>query len=442
MTTSGDYLWIRNSNVLLLTWLAYCAYVSSRRPFGVVRKEIEEQQGLTPTELGLIDTCFLSMYCLGQLFYGEAKNYFSAKNAIALGLVLSAGQLLLFSNSTSLTSYCVFWAGNGIANAFGWPSCIRIITPWIKPEERGRVMGLWTSCQAAGGIVGNFAATYFLGSYGWRAAVAQSGFFVGAIGLLNYQFLIDHPSQIGCEPLDETSPSSPTSVITENDRVLDENQKDKTPSFFTIIRAPGVLPVATAHFCEKIIRYTLLFWLPYYLTKRLNYSKIVSGYASTAFDVGGVVGSILSGYVADHWEGGSRRTTTAVIFLAGSGVSLLCFAGFPELFEQNIIYPTMTCFAVGLFLLGFDSLLTGAVIQDLATRAGMPSQVSAISGFIGGSGSFGSILQGFLTTIITNHLSWEILWLSLFALVMIACISLTGTIMLELSRTKTDAEHS
>eukprot|EP01060_Flectonema_neradi_P009664 TRINITY_DN1687_c0_g1_i6.p1 TRINITY_DN1687_c0_g1~~TRINITY_DN1687_c0_g1_i6.p1 ORF type:complete len:170 (+),score=27.09 TRINITY_DN1687_c0_g1_i6:182-691(+) len=160
-----------------------------------------------------------------------------------------------------------------------------------------------------------------------------------------------------------------------------------------------------------------------------------------AFDIG-VVGSIASGYVADHWERGTRRTTTAVVFLAGAGISLLCFAWFPYYFEQNIIYPTVTCFAVGLFLLGFDSLLTGAVIQDLATRAGMPSQVSAISGFIGGSGSFGSILQGFLTTIITNHVSWEALWFSLFALVTIACVSLTGTISAEISNGKQQQEES
>eukprot|EP01064_Diplonema_japonicum_P027263 TRINITY_DN3916_c5_g1_i1.p1 TRINITY_DN3916_c5_g1~~TRINITY_DN3916_c5_g1_i1.p1 ORF type:complete len:458 (+),score=51.10 TRINITY_DN3916_c5_g1_i1:65-1375(+) len=421
---SAEFIKHRFLYVLLLTWLAYCAYVSSRRPFGVVRRSIEESEGLTPFQLGMVDTCFLSMYCLGQFFYGELKALLSPVNTIAVGLIVSAISLALFSASSGFYVFCILWSINGLANACGWPSCIRIVTPWIRPEERGRVMGLWASCQAGGGIVGNAAAAYFLGAYGWRSALMQSAVFVAVVGVLNKTYLSSHPSVAGFKSQDEES--------TE-----ENNEKDKTSArvnVWSVLSTPGVAPVAIAHFCEKIIRYTLLFWLPYYLTKRLAYDEVISGFASTAFDVGGVFGSIASGFVADGWYNGNRRTTTSTIFLALAGMSLLPFALFPDLFSQYLILPVITCFLVGFFLLGFDSLLTGAVIQDIATRAGMSAHVSAISGVIGGSGSFGSIIQGVMTTSITAHASWERLWQFLFFLVSMACLSLTPAIRKEVAR--------
>eukprot|EP01061_Rhynchopus_euleeides_P014772 TRINITY_DN25464_c0_g1_i1.p1 TRINITY_DN25464_c0_g1~~TRINITY_DN25464_c0_g1_i1.p1 ORF type:complete len:444 (+),score=112.67 TRINITY_DN25464_c0_g1_i1:35-1333(+) len=414
----------RTFNVLLLTWLAYCAYVSSRRPFGVVRRTVEQEESLSAWELGMVDTCFLGMYTVGQFFYGEIKMHLNPRNTIALGLIVSSVSLWAFSTSSGFYAFAFLWAVNGVANACGWPSCIRIITPWIRPEERGRIMGLWASCQAAGGIVGNTAAAYFLGSSGWRAAVAQSAVFVGVVGLANWKFLVDHPNQVGFEDQD---PSPDT---------VSEKKESETKHLGTMaaLRVPGVMPVAISHFCEKIIRYTLLFWLPYYLTRRLNYDKVVSGYAATAFDIGGVLGSIVSGFVADSWGGGSQRITICVVFLATAGLSLLPFSLFPELFMNNVAFPVTGCFFIGLFLLGFDSLLTGAVIQDIATRGGVSSHVSAISGVIGGSGSFGSMLQGFLTTLMIQYFSWEALWVALIMLVAIACGSLLPTVWKERER--------
>ena len=417
----------RNFNVLLLTWLAYCAYVSSRRPFGVVRNTVEEEEGLGKWQLGTIDTAYLGMYTVGQFFYGEIKKYMNPRNTIAFGLIMSACTLWLFSASTGFYAFCFIWAANGMANACGWPSCIRIITPWIKTEERGRVMGLWASCQAAGGIVGNMAAAYYLGRYGWRAAMAQSGIFVGAVGVANWWFLVGHPTDVGYQDQD---PSQEKRAADDEEGGVVEKQPSHLGTWEALM-VPGVMSVGIAHFCEKIIRYTLLFWLPYYMTKHLGYDKVVSGYASTAFDVGGVVGSIVSGFFADWYGGGTKRITTCIMFLSAAGASLLPFALFPGFFMNSggnsLVGPVAGYFLVGLFLLGFDSLLTGAVIQDLATRGGVSQHVSAISGVIGGSGSFGAMLQGFLTAAMVEFFTWEILWFTLCVLVAVACSSLIPT---------------
>ena len=46
-------------------------------------------------------------------------------------------------------------------------------------------------------------------------------------------------------------------------------------------------------------RYALVMWLPMYLTKGLGYSLIDAGWISSAFHLGGVLGSPVVGYLAD-----------------------------------------------------------------------------------------------------------------------------------------------
>ena len=404
-----------------MLYFVYVAFVASRRPFGVTRRALEEDQHLSAWQLGMIDTGFLAMYTLGQIFYGTIKAHLRPRSAITLGLSVSAVSLLLFSRSSGFYPLFILWSLNGLANSPGWPTCMRILTPWIHPAERGWVMGVWASCQAAGGVVGNAAASFTLGRMGWRNAVAQAAGLVGVVAFVAWQQIIEHPSHAGfCE-------AGSDAVDAENDvpETKDKNS-DKGEPFgaLSALRVPGVIPVVASHFCEKMIRYTLLFWLPYYLTTRLHYDAVASGYAASAFDIGGVAGSIVSGGVADRYANGSRRVSVCVLFLFAAGLALLPFALCPTLLMSSLMLPILGCFFIGFFLLGFDSLLTGAVIQDIAQKGGVAAHVSAISGVIGGSGSFGSILQGPITAGTIRHLSWEWLWFTLFALVLVASASL------------------
>eukprot|EP00756_Hemistasia_phaeocysticola_P056630 Hpha_TRINITY_DN32977_c0_g1::TRINITY_DN32977_c0_g1_i1::g.113298::m.113298 len=125
--SDSSFLRIRTYNVLLLTWIAYAAYVASRRPFSVVRHDLQGRLGLSQFELGVIDTLFLVNYCVGQLCYGMVKGWLSPKPAISLGLIGCSVWLSLFARSenTGFPGLCVWWGLNGLFNAFGWPSCMR-----------------------------------------------------------------------------------------------------------------------------------------------------------------------------------------------------------------------------------------------------------------------------------------------------------------------------
>ena len=56
------------------------------------------------------------------------------------------------------------------------------------------------------------------------------------------------------------------------------------------------------YFFVKLVRYTLLFWLPFYLKQPEGggFSLANAALLSTIFDVGGIVGAIACGTAADR----------------------------------------------------------------------------------------------------------------------------------------------
>ncbi|PFH31313.1 hypothetical protein BESB_027480 [Besnoitia besnoiti] len=99
-------------------------------------------------------------------------------------------------------------------------------------------------------------------------------------------------------------------------------------SFFSIVwNVPFVLCCSCAYFIIKLIRYSLLFWLPFFLAKEARMKAAAAGYASMIFDIGGIGGAVAGGFLADRVMKGRRLTcATAMSLLTGFSLLLLAFA--------------------------------------------------------------------------------------------------------------------
>ena len=43
---------------------------------------------------------------------------------------------------------------NGFSQSTGWPSVVTVMGNWYSQAGRGLVMGIWSSCQSIGNILG------------------------------------------------------------------------------------------------------------------------------------------------------------------------------------------------------------------------------------------------------------------------------------------------
>src|SRR5207247_1270604 len=156
------------------------------------------------------------------------------------------------------------------------------------------------------------------------------------------------------------------------------------------------------YFCLKLIRYSIFFWLPYYLSNVLGYPEDVAGYRSVSFTVGGVLGSIVVGLISDRYFPGRRRLISSIMCAALAGALFLYIRVAPISMTINFVSMAL----IGFCLFGPDTIICGAAAQDIGGR----HNVAKAAGFINGVGSIGAIFQGIVTSKMSAKFGWNALF--------------------------------
>jgi sugar phosphate permease len=358
----------------ILSWLAYATYYLGRKGFSVVKSSLSRELGFSTGTLAAIDTAYLVAYACGQVPSGVIADRWGARHLVAAGMLVSAVACVLFGASDTAWAFAVWFGLNGIAQATGWPGTTKIVAQWTTPRDRGRVMGVWATCYQVGGIAATALASFALGHFGWRSA-----FFVPAGGLVIVALLVFWG--VPRAPIDaRDSTELPSRALRE------------------ALRMPRLYSYGACYFCIKLIRYSLLFWLPFYLHTANGFGEVESGYLSTGFEVGGVLGCIAVGYVSDR--SARSRATVAAITLLGLAVAVFAYA---SLHSASALWNFGALAVIGALLFGPDALLSGAAAQD----AGGPAAAATAVGMVNGLGSAGALLQGAVTAGVQQAFGWH-----------------------------------
>jgi OPA family glycerol-3-phosphate transporter-like MFS transporter len=355
-----------------LSWLTYASYYLGRKSLSVVKTSLSDELGLGISALALIDTVYLVAYAGGQVPSGLAVDRWGARRVLVLGLAVSGLACALFAGASSVAVFALCFGLNGLAQATGWPGTTKLMAEAFTARARGRVMGWWSTCYQLGGIAATALATYLFAHCGWRAA-----FGVPALGLLLM---------------------AATLAIALPRKAADATQPASAPAARVALRSPVLYCYGAAYFGIKLIRYSLLFWLPYYLHNSAGLDPISSGYTSTAFEIGGLVGCIGFGYAADRLP--RARGIAASLGLFGLSASLLLYTAGAL---HSIAWHAAALALIGALLFGPDALISGAAAQDAVSRAEAATAVALVNGL----GSVGALFQGVLTVSVRAALGWD-----------------------------------
>lgn len=382
----------RRGRVFALTWIAYASYYLGRKGFAVSKARLERDYGIGATALGDIDTGFLAAYCAGQFLAGAAGDRLGSRRLVGFGMLAAAAACAAFGLGAGSVAFALAFTLNGLAQATGWPGTVKAMGAWFGGRERGTVMGAWSTCYQVGGLAATAAATFLLTHHGWRSAFLGPAVWIAAIGILILVALPEAPAAT----LAPTPAATATATAADRARLL---------------RSPVLWSLGAAYFSLKLIRYSLLFWLPYYL-RTTGYSESAAGYQSIAFELGGILGAIAVGLASDRLFRGRRRGLAAAMILA--------LAGALYLYTQVAPLGPLANFAglalVGFCLFGPDALISGAAAQDL----GGPGGAALAAGVINGIGSLGAVVQGRVTTSVSRAFGWDAVFLLFVALALVA----------------------
>ncbi|KAL6633831.1 hypothetical protein ACP70R_026502 [Stipagrostis hirtigluma subsp. patula] len=468
----GNPLSVRSCQtlVLILTFFSYASYHAARKTTSVVKgvldpktsnigllhsprflyldkchiseKHVVLYGGWAPFDsrdgtglLGDIDLAFLAIYAIGMFFVGHIGDRVDLRILLTVGMVGAGLFTAAFGVGywLNIHSFYYFLGIQLIAGLFqstGWPSVVAVVGNWFGKRKRGLIMGIWNAHTSVGNISGSLIASALL-KFGWGWSFLVPGVIISLFGLMVFLFLPASPEAIGTEDDHLKEPGNNETVTP-----LLEGQADvaeKAVGFTEALRIPGVMPFALCLFFCKLVAYTFLYWLPFYISHTAIGGEYLSdsaaGALSTLFDFGGVLGGILAGHISDRLD---ARALTAASFT---------FAAIPALFFYHICgsislyWNIILMLITGMLVNGPYALITTAVSADLGTHSslrGNSRALATVTAIIDGTGSAGAAIGPLLTGYISAK-SWTAVFTMLIVAALIAGMLLSKLVMAEVS---------
>jgi len=370
--------------IFAITWLAYAAFYFTRKAFSVAKLGIADDPGfeLEKATMANLDALYLGAYAIGQFTWGILADRFGPRVVVLGGLLISAVVAVIMGSFATLPIFATCMVVQGLAQSTGWSGLCKNLGSFFATRERGRVLGLWSSCYAFGGLVASpFAGWWAYQVYGdWRAAFFSCAVVVGLVAVLFFFLQRNTPEDVGLPPVEASDTTQ-------------QNGNSRHASFgsclMTIMKNRTVLVLGLAYFLLKPARYAILFWGPVMVYERMpSIGKVASAIVPTSFEVAGLVGPLLIGLLSDKLFG-ARRFPACVISLLALTVCLALFV--PAMQSGSVLVVVALLFMMGLTLYGPDSMISSSAAIDYGKGT-----AGTASGFVNGCGSIGAILGGLL----------------------------------------------
>ncbi|MFE2379580.1 MFS transporter [Streptomyces sp. NPDC059398] len=408
--------------IFAITWLAYVGFYFVRQAFSVAKLGILDDPSvhtvLTEHVLGVIDAVYLAAYAAGQFLWGMWADRFGPRVVVIGGMAGAMAAACVMGLSSALLVFGGAMVVQGLAQSAGWAPLCKNMGNFFAVGERGRVLGVWSTNYAFGGLV----APPFLGwvAYSvfdsWRAAFLSGAATLAVVLLLFVLFQRDSPRDVGLPepagPAELTEPGSLTEATEakEPTEAAVPTEPAETPEavrsavprtdgvprhsaiglYRETLRDRMVLTLGLCYFLLKPARYAILLWGPVIVSHRLpEIDKVGATLIPIAFGVTGVLAPILVGWVSDRLFR-SRRVPACVLAL---GVLTAALALFMPLTAAGSVEVMIAVLAViGLAVYAADAMISCVAAVDFGSAKG----AGTAAGLVNGCGSVGAILGGLL----------------------------------------------
>ncbi len=394
-----------------VTWIAYAGFYLCRKNLSVVLPLLNHVSGLRSIDLANIVFGYSLLYAVGQFGCGLLSDRIGAKRVVGTGLLLVVGSNILMGAHASMIWLLLFACLNGAGQSTGWSGLVKTMAIWFRSENRGIVMAWWSTNYVLGGFLATAFATWavvqpwMLPELGWRRGFLFPALLLLAITVLFLICAKDTPDVADLPSGTHRDGTTLSAVRTDWSGVA------------TLLRKPSLWMVSLSYFFLELCRYALMFWLPLYMVTRLKYSLQASGYLSSLYELIGILGAVMAGYISDRFSQ-SRRAPVSAIMLGAFGIALLLE---PALSRYGLVGTAIAISLAGIFSFGPDTLLSGAGAQDI----GEPKAAATASGLVDGIGHLGAIFSPYVVVYVSERYGWDRLF------VVLACAAfLAGAVLL------------
>lgn len=376
-------------------YIGYAFFYFTRKSFTFAMPAMISELGMTKTQLGYLASTLYFTYGISKFVSGVLSDKSNPRFIMATGLILTGIFNILFGFSSSLLCFALFWGLNGWFQGWGWPPCARLLTHWYSQKERGTWWGIWNTSHNIGGALIPLVVAEAVKCFGsWRFAMWVPGLSCVIAGLFLLNRLRDTPQSLGLPSIEDHRNDYP--LESPNGEEAEAELSTKDILFKYVLKNKFIWVLAISYFFVYVIRTAINDWGLIFLKESKELSLIKAGMCVTAFEIGGFVGSLASGWFSDRIFSG-RRGPINVLFTLGSVFSLFSLWGGPV----GVAYFYMAImFVAGFFIFG-PQMLIGMAAAELSHK----KAAGTATGFAGWFAYFGATLSGFLGTV-TDQRGW------------------------------------
>lgn len=238
---------------------------------------------------GLMSTFFLG-YGVSIFAWGFLVDRFGPR-LCAIGGILGWGcALFLSSKAHGIQELLWIRLVLGVAEGNLWPVCNALTNRWFPVREHSRVQAFWITGSTLGTAIGIPVVTALILSSGWRGTLVSLSL-ISLLPAVLFYFVADWPRK--------------SKGIREQElRDIETNRKrpghTEPLSFSELLKSAPFWLVTVAHFISATTIYTLVQWIPSYLTTFRHVPFKDMGRWITLGYVLATVLTLLVGYLADR----------------------------------------------------------------------------------------------------------------------------------------------
>jgi OPA family sugar phosphate sensor protein UhpC-like MFS transporter len=371
-----------------ISWLGYFGFYLCRKNFSVLMPYLKSETDMTSNDLAHALFAYSLLYAVGQFVMGHFVDRAGARWIVGIGMCVSAlmSYLLAWPSFIGVAAILIPIQGvNGAAQSTGWPGVLKLTRDWFPATNRGVSLGWWSTHMVVGGFAGTWLATRCAEAHWTRGA------WIPALVLTGIAVVF---------------------MIVARDKTHDAVAAAAVGK----LKITGALMAISAmYFTVKLTRYAFLFWLPLYMTEYLHYAKPQAGYASSIYELIGVLGALGAGYVSERL-GGARFSVGAVMM----GALALLVATYPAVSSIGLPANLAWIGLIGAFTFGPDTLMAAAAIHDAVP----PESVASAGGFVNGVGSAGQVISPLMVAYLSTRGGWVTIFSVIGAIVLCGAAAL------------------
>ena len=410
------------------TMVGYIFFYLIRKNFSFAMPGLTAEYGITKASLGGILSLAGFLYGLSKLLNGMLADRINGRWHMVTGLAVSTISAFIIGFGAEIITHftgvpegstpefvgkftillSILWIINNIFQGCGFPPCSRLLPRWIPAGELSTKMALWNTSHSIGaGLAGILCGVLIMGMMGtdlsantdmvttiaknlgkeatdtavvaaaqnvgaWKWTFIIPGI-IAAVGVvITAAILRDTPKSVGLPELYESGDSNKI-----------ENREESQAEISAFIRKhvwknPVIWALAVADFFVYVIRFAVLDWGPTFLREHCGMTAEWAAMTVIIFEIFGVVGMLLAGWISDKLFGG-RAARTCLLCMVGTLLAILGFIALQKAEASPILLLFVLALA-GAFLYGPQALI-GVISSNHATRKASATALGII-GFV------------------------------------------------------------